>query len=265
MSRDIIQATACILALMSMGLVLAACSSSDVPAGGAGQHRTAEAAAAKARKNLSSARVSEHVAGARPEATPARLGSSVRLTSVKFDPPQPVTGDRLRAVISVSDPQGLGGYSLEVRWNINGVDVEKTGETLEEPVTFGDSVMATAVLSVPGEEPRVLSSTVLVGNAPPMIEVVQDHGEAPGEYAAQIHVDDPEGDPVSLKLLEGPAGLVLDAEARTLRWRPSGADSGAFTVALEGVDSAGNACRYRFDITVDSSREPARTAEVARQ
>jgi|GEM_PF-3259028 len=265
MRRDILRATAWFMALLSLGLACAACSSSDVPAGGPAREKSAEAAPAKARKNLSSAKVSEHAAGRQPEALSARLGSSVRLTSLKFDPPQPVTGDRIRAVIGVSDPQGSGGYSFAVRWNINGVDVEKTGETLEEPVTFGDSVMATVLLSVPGEEPKVLSSTVLVGNAPPMLEVVQGQGEAPGEYVAHIHVNDPEGDSVSLQLLEGPEGLVLDSAARTLRWRPSGADSGVFAVALEGVDSAGNSCRYQFDITVAPSRERARPAEVARQ
>lgn len=264
MSKETLRTTAWLIALMSLGLACAACSSSDVPSGAA-RGKSAEAAPAKARKNLSSARVSDHTTGGRPETASGRLGSSVSLTSLKFDPPQPVTGDRIRAVIGVSDPQGLGAYSFVVRWNVNGVDVEKTGETLEEPVTFGDSVMATALLSVPGEEPRVLSSTVLVGNAPPVLEVVQEQGEAPGDYAAHIHVNDPEGDPVSLQLLEGPEGLVLDPAARTLRWRPSGADSGVFTVALEGVDSAGNSYRYRFDITVASSRDPARTAEVARQ
>ncbi len=183
-----------------------------------------------------------------------------RLVSLQFDPPRPVTGDTVRAVVVV---EGVNSTeeTVQVRWNINGKDVEETGIVLERPVHYGDSLTATAELLGPDGRRQMLSTTVLVENASPVIGISQATVDA-GEYVAAIQAEDPEKDEVVLQLVEAPEGMVLDEGAGVLRWRPSaGHKGGVFPVVLEGKDSLGNVCRLSFDVTVSGADEEQPSAQ----
>ncbi len=181
--------------------------------------------------------------------------TEARLVSLELDPPRPVTGDTLRAVVGLEGANVDDEEALHVRWNINGKDMEKTGVVLEHPVRYGDSVTATAELISSDGRRQVLSTSVLVENAPPMIGLLKETVDG-GEYVAVIQTEDPEEDEVILKLVEAPEGMILDEGAKTLRWRPSSAQNGGmFHVVLEGKDSPGNVSRLSFDVTVSDAGE----------
>lgn len=191
-----------------------------------------------------------------------RSGDSagLRLSSLRLDPPQPVTGDTVRAVVGV-DGENATEETVQVRWNVNGKDVEETGIVLECPVHYGDSLTATAELLGPDGRRQVLSTTVLVGNAPPVIGISQATVDA-GEYVAAIQAEDPEKDEVTLRLVEAPEGMALDEGAGVLRWRPSaGHKGGVFPVVVEGKDSVSNVCRLSFDVTVSGAEKEESSAE----
>ncbi|MEJ5347413.1 MAG: hypothetical protein WHS46_01815 [Desulfosoma sp.] len=175
-----------------------------------------------------------------------------RLVSLELDPSRPVTGDTLRAVVNV-EGANVDEKAVHIRWNVNGKDLETTGIVLEHRLRYGDSVTATAELISFDGRPQVLSTSVLVGNAPPTIGLLQETVNG-GEYVAVIQMEDPEQDEVVLKLVEAPEGMVLDEAAKTLRWRPSSDQiGGTFQVVLEGKDSLSNVCRFDFDVTVTGS------------
>lgn len=191
-----------------------------------------------------------------PSGEPARA----RLVSLELVPPRPVTGDTVRAVVAVEGEDPKGG-SVHVRWNINGKDMEEAGAVLGRPLSHGDSVTVTAELMGLEGAHQVLSTTVLVGNAPPVIGLSQETVDA-GEYVASIRTEDPEKDEVVLHLVEAPEGMALDEGAGVLRWRPSAAQKGGvFPVVVEGRDSVGNVCRLSFDVTVSGAEKERPSAE----
>lgn len=173
--------------------------------------------------------------------------------SLRFDPPQPVTGDTLRAVVDLGQDGEPTDSSLIVRWTVNGKELDQTGETLQHELVYGDFVTATAELQGAGDRPRRVSASVVVGNGPPSVSILHE-ALKDGEFSATVDVRDPEGDPVNVELSEGPEGMFWNAEKKAILWRPSPSQRGVFHVRLEARDPAGNAGAYSFDVTVS---EPA--------
>lgn len=54
----------------------------------------------------------------------------------------------------------------------------------------------------------------------------------------------------TVSLLQAPAGMALDAVARTLTWVPDGGDLGSHVVELQAVDAGGQIALQRFDLEV---------------
>ncbi|WP_148045687.1 putative Ig domain-containing protein [Desulfosoma caldarium] len=172
-----------------------------------------------------------------------------RLVSIQFDPSRPVTGDTLRVLVTVEGANPDENDVL-IHWNVNGQDKEETGTVLQSSLHYGDWVTATAEFPGQGEKRQLLSASVFVENAPPIIGIARESTDD-GEYVAVLQTEDPEKDAVALRLVEAPEGMILDTATKTLRWRPdSNLSANVFQVTVEGVDSAGNIARYRFDISV---------------
>ncbi|MEJ5363712.1 MAG: putative Ig domain-containing protein [Desulfosoma sp.] len=182
---------------------------------------------------------------------------------MRFDPPQPVTGDTLRAVVDFGKGGEPTDSSLVVRWTVNGKELEQTGETLEHDLVYGDFVTATAELMGTGNQPRRVSASVVVGNAPPVVSVL-DETLKEGEFSATVDIRDPEGDPVIVDLSEGPEGMFWNDEMKAIQWRPAPSQRGVFHVKLEAKDPAGNAGAYSFDVTVTEPEGGAPSREGTR-
>lgn len=175
--------------------------------------------------------------------------AAARLVSLRLDPARPVTGDTLRAEVTVE-----GGNPDEdlvvIRWSVNGQDVEKTGPVLKNPVQYGDSVSVTAELQSSSGKRQMLSTYVLVQNAPPSISVARAFMNAQ-EYVVELVTEDPEDDAVALRLTQAPEGMVLDSASKTLRWRLGPEQPpGVYQVVVEGTDAVGNVAQYQVDVTV---------------
>lgn len=172
-----------------------------------------------------------------------------RLVSLRVDPARPVTGDTLRADVTVQG-ENPDEDLVVIGWHINGQDVEETGPVLKHPVRYGDSVSVTAELQSSNGKRQILSTYVLVQNAPPTISVARAFMNAE-EYVVELATEDPEDDAVTLRLTQAPEGMVLDPASKTLRWRlVSDQPQGVYQVVVEGTDAVGNVAQYSLDVTV---------------
>lgn len=172
-----------------------------------------------------------------------------RLVSLRLNPARPVTGDTLRAEVTVEG--GSPDADLVViHWNVNGQDKEETGQVLERPVKYGDAVSVTAELEGSNGKRQMLSTYVLVQNAPPIIRVARASMNAE-EYVVELATEDPENDAVALRLTQAPEDMLLDPASKTLHWR-LGPDRtpGVYQVVVEGTDAVGNVAQYQFDVTL---------------
>jgi hypothetical protein len=82
-----------------------------------------------------------------------------------------------------------------------------------------------------------ISGTVLVGDPP-----------IPWSY--MLATSDPDGDPVTYKIVEAPADMTLDPDTDTLAWLVTSEDIGEHPVTLEASDGHGGATIQLFTLTV---------------
>jgi hypothetical protein len=73
-------------------------------------------------------------------------------------------------------------------------------------------------------------------------------------YVYQGAFADPDDDPITWDLVQGPSGMRIDPQTGVVHWTPSPSQVGTHTVALRGSDSYGRAAIQRFPITVAAAK-----------
>lgn len=68
---------------------------------------------------------------------------------------------------------------------------------------------------------------------------------------------DPDDDPVTYSILEGPGGMILNAATGEIRWAPMGDQIGTQRVVLEVNDGRGGRATQEFSISVEAARTNA--------
>lgn len=176
-----------------------------------------------------------------------------RVTGVSLNHLNPNRGVTLQASATSEDPDG-DPVRLTYRWFVNG-NVVQEGEKNEYRLVSekkGDQVHC-EVLSHDGFAPGNWSATpvVEVTNSPPRFLAKPPSAAGPdGLFSFQVSVEDPDGDPVKIELLKGPAGMALDRD--TIRWKPEAGFRGEAAVVIRITDGAGGEARQEFTLLVAS-------------
>ena len=76
------------------------------------------------------------------------------------------------------------------------------------------------------------------------------------EYRYQVKARDAEGDPITLRLLMAPEGVVFDPISGLLIWTPSEADLGDHTIIIQADDGNGGLNAQVFTINVNDGNVP---------
>ncbi len=165
-----------------------------------------------------------------PGAT-ARLGIPFLQVLRGADP----DGDLLEFAMSAS-PEGAALTSTEpdhpgsrlLRWTPRPDQVGSN--SFEFQLSDGRGVVATQRLNVTVE-------ATLENEAPSILSLPPRHATAGKLYEYVMIAEDQESDPIRWRLLEGPAGMALDAELGIVRWNPTLTQLGTNSVRLEVEDA----------------------------
>ena len=91
--------------------------------------------------------------------------------------------------------------------------------------------------------------TVIAPNRPPAITSTAVTSAAEGKpYAYQVAATDPDGDPLTYRLVTAPAGMAI--AAGLISWTPTAAQSGTQSVVVEAMDGRGGTAQQPFQISV---------------
>jgi hypothetical protein len=181
---------------------------------------------------------------------PSQDEMRIWIKSITISPSLPNKDQVLTAQIDWQ-PQGTPGVAVSYRWFVNGAEVT-AGYRSDLPLSkfrSGDRVYVTAAIQNP--EGKVVASqqsrSVVIQNRPPVLQPdIEGVVKRENELLGHIRYSDPDGDKVTVRLLGGPPGLVVDPDG-TLRWPLSMVQSGAQQLTVELIDEAG--LGYRGTLT----------------
>ena len=161
-----------------------------------------------------------------------------QLIDLSFSPALPMTGDRIKAVVNVFDPDG-DNITLRYSWSINGEPVQESEDpVLRHTVREGDRIDLTVTASDEESKSQPISGMVFVGNSPPDAQVEQQRlvGDL---YVAHIHGSDPEGNKLTFALKEAPPGMKIDKNTGLIKWKIEKGVQGEFPVEVSVKDAKG--------------------------
>lgn len=202
-----------------------------------------------------------------PVRAEVRLGNQApKVLGVTFDPAENVVpGDVLTALVDASDPD-QDSLRLEYHWLVNGEDVRETGRTFETTrLRRGDRVQV-RVRANDGDDTsgEITSPELLLGNRPPEIVGVPAPEREGDVFRYRFEARDPDGDrSLRFALGEAPAGMTIDPIYGVATWRPSHEQAGPQRIEVQVSDQQGDSTTLRFEVTVNSTEQPAAPAKQA--
>jgi len=185
------------------------------------------------------------------ESPPVTIRNALPETvSADLSPLAPRKGELVRVTCRGKDADG-DTVTFRVRWFVN--DEEIPGETSEslslKTVSKGSWVHAEAQ-SFDGiaAGSKMLTPKILVVNSPPVVDrVVFTQGEGSG-FSARVIVTDPDGDPITIRQVTLPEGVVLSGSVLSgeVSSIPPGTEA---PVVLRISDGDGGDIEYSFRLT----------------
>src|SRR3989454_203010 len=208
-------------------------------------------------------------AGSQATATPAAptAGPSgnhpTSVLSARINPADVTLDTELRVDIQGEDADG-DGVTYRYQWVVNGVPAPGATAPVFKPERLkkGDQV-TTEIVPTDGKADGAVFTTgpVTIGNTAPSI--VEIHLEPVPLHRGEtlkvnVVVADPDEDPVTLELKQGPPGMTLDPATKQLSWKLTPENLGKHHVVLVAKDNDNGSTQVEFDL---DAQPPAKAAQ----
>ncbi len=176
--------------------------------------------------------------------SPPAVGK-VRIMPEIFKP-----GDTLYVEVTGNDPDN-DPLTFLYEWTRNG-EPAGTGQKIEGGIKRGDAI-AVKITPFDGEvygRPVVLNAGIR--NMPPVIAQHNKINFDGKVLTYQVKASDPDGDPLTYALKEGPTGMTINADSGLVTWNVPAEfkGSGSFTVIAK--DGQGGETSYTANVTIKS-------------
>jgi len=161
-----------------------------------------------------------------------------RIVRLKLLPTAPRKGDELH-VEAEADNSGDASVTFRYQWSVNGnILYAEDGPNLKAPLVKGDKIVVAVTPEAGGVQGTALTQTTVIGNSPPIVNpALTDVAIAGNHYSGRIQAQDPDGDPLTYALLEGPKGMTINPSTGEIAWDFKQEDAGMHTVTISVKDS----------------------------
>lgn len=201
--------------------------------------------------------------GTGPRLTGSDAINATHVKSMQFSPERPVAGEPIKVRVAFDESMQVE-VPLHYRWKVNEETVpESDSHTLVYQTKRGDQIEVAVFVGASREETRARLANVIVDNAPPVVKKVEDHLASDGTYLARLEATDPDGDAVTLKVQQGPPGMVLDLASKELRWAVPEGTTGTFPVEILATDPTGASVVFSYAVTIKQVQQSAGSAANA--
>jgi hypothetical protein len=172
------------------------------------------------------------------------------ITAVKFLPLELEAGQAVQAEVEAFDKDG-DPISYTYRWYINDQLIQESSEARlgGEFIHSADKVSLEVIPSDPFSKGAAKTSEAMrVTNRPPEITSSPTTVMQEGKYVYQVTAKDPDGDPLSFRLVEGPSGMRLDPVSGLLEWKVETLSQQKASIIIQVEDAKGGQSRQQFDL-----------------
>jgi len=181
---------------------------------------------------------------------PVTIGNTApSIVEIHLEPVPLHRGETLKVKVVVADPDG-DPVTLTYKWFRNNKEIAgaKT-DTLDTKEFQKKDVLEVLVTPSDGKSTREGQGLpVTIANSPPRFTSTPPTEIKDGQYLYQVVVTDPDEDPVTLELKQGPPGMTLDPATKQLSWKLTPENLGKHHVVLVAKDNDNGATQVEFDL-----------------
>jgi hypothetical protein len=172
------------------------------------------------------------------------------IAEIHLEPVPLYRGDVLKVRVVAGDPDG-DPITFTYKWLRNDKEIPgATGATLETKDFHKKDTLAVLVSVSDGKatrEPRA-GRPVTIENAPPRFISSPSAEVKDGLYEYVVIVTDPDEDPVTLELKQGPPGMTLDPAGGKLVWKLTPESKGKHRVVIAAKDNDKGVTEQEFEL-----------------
>lgn len=210
------------------------------------------------------------VDGAAYVTDPVTVGNSAPDIAEIHVGPSPVhRGEQLKVTTVAGDPDG-DPVTLSYKWFCNNKEISgaKT-DTLDTKDFRKKDALAVLVMASDGKSTREgrAGLPVIVENSPPRFTSTPPTGitlvpakEGPpqeGLYEYAVTATDPDEDPITFELKQGPPGMTIEAATGKLTWKVTMQNGGKHHVVIAAKDNDNGVTQQDFDLNIPLAQPAA--------
>ena len=181
------------------------------------------------------------------------------IVEIHLEPVPLHRGEQLKVKVVAEDPDG-DPVTLTYKWFRNNREIPgATSDALDTKDFQKKDVLEVLVSPSDGKSTREGQGLpVTIENSPPRFTSTPPTAIKDGQYLYQIGVTDPDEDPVTLELKQGPPGMTLDPATKQLSWKLAPENLGKHHVVLVAKDNDNGATQLEFEL---DAQPPAPVAQ----
>jgi hypothetical protein len=161
-------------------------------------------------------------------------------------------GRRMMAKVDVIDPDH-DSVSLKYRWRKNETVVKEGEDNTFDlaSVTAADTLHVDVTASDGNPDgSSTVSQRFALSNSAPTIISTPSKSATGGAYEYQVKASDPDGDPITYKLEEGPPGMSIVEQTGQIRWIVTPDAHGTYRIKVVAQDNRGGFASQDFDLSL---------------
>ena len=161
-------------------------------------------------------------------------------------------GRRMMAKVDVIDPDN-DSVSLKYRWRKNETIVKEGEDNTFDlaSVTAADAMHVDVTASDGNPDgSSTVSQRFALSNSAPTIVSTPSKSATGGTYEYQVKASDPDGDPITYKLEEGPPGMSIVEQTGQIRWIVTPDAHGTYRIKVVAQDNRGGFASQDFDLSL---------------
>lgn len=164
-----------------------------------------------------------------------------QIQSARLVPANPQKGDNLKVEVKTVD-EDKDPVNFSYEWFINGKPTGNTSEAIAIDKTLfktGDKI--SVKITPTDRETNGISVTLssFIANSPPNVSPNIAASFNGLVYTSKVMAEDPEGDPLTYTLREGPQGMTIDSKSGIITWEVKPENKGEHNIVVSVSDGHG--------------------------